>query len=159
MDLPLLRSSDHFTQRFPTRQGLGLVLAVILLLIGREIRTRMLVDDHGQWRNHLWLDELMVPGVAAAAEGKATRPVLTGPLPINTCSQDSLTLLPGVGTVMAGRIAAARQRGMVFTCGQDLQQIKGIGPKLSSRLDTLLVYTLPISTHRSVIDSLPGGHR
>ena len=36
------------------------------------------------------------------------------PLAINTCSVDSLQMLPGVGPVMAGRIDAARRQGVVF---------------------------------------------
>ena len=126
----------------PRRQALGLVTAVILILLGRQVRTRMLVDDQGMWREHLWLDALVQPPGAQAATGRKKREkiVLTTDLPINTCSRDSLRLLPGVGKVMAGRIAAAREQGMVFHSAKDLRQIKGIGAKLSARLDTLILY-------------------
>ncbi len=104
----------------------------------------MLLDDHGLWRDGMWLDELVLPGQASAAAGAANmaKPKLTTPLPINTCSTDSLKLLPGVGEVMAGRIEEARQQGHVFTCARDLMKIKGIGTKLSARLDTLVIYQL-----------------
>ncbi len=128
----------------PRRQALGLVLAVLFLVGGRQIRTHMLLDDNGYWKEKMWLDELVLPANALAAEGagKTQMPKLTTPLPINTCSADSLTLLPGVGKVMASRIDAARQQGHLFTCKADLREIKGIGVMLSTRLDTLVLYSL-----------------
>ncbi len=102
----------------------------------------MLLDDQGLWRDRMWLDELVLPDGALAGEdtGKSAKIVLTTPLPINFCSQDSLQLLPGVGKVMAQRIADARLKGMVFHSAEDLKLIKGIGEKLSARLDTLVLY-------------------
>ncbi len=41
---------------------------------------------------------------------------------------------------MAQRIADARLTGMVFHSAEDLKLIKGIGEKLSARLDTLVLY-------------------
>jgi predicted flap endonuclease-1-like 5' DNA nuclease len=119
-----------------------MVLAVLLLLAGRQIRTRMLLDDQGHWRDRMWLDELVLPDTALAAGsgGKKAKQKLTGPIPINTCSEDSLRLLPGVGKVMASRIAEARKNGLVFSSAEDLKLIKGIGKKLSARLDTLVIY-------------------
>ncbi len=102
------------------------------------------MDDQGLWQEHLWLDELVLPAMADAAENgrKREKIKLTDPLPINNCSADSLTLLPGVGKVMAQRIDVARRQGLVFTCAADLRKIKGIGAILSARLDTLVVYQL-----------------
>jgi competence protein ComEA len=62
-------------------------------------------------------------------------------LPINTCSLDSLTLLPGVGPVLAGRIQEMRAEGFIFAREEDLRQVKGIGPALSARLAPLVLYT------------------
>ncbi len=124
----------------PRQQAVGLILAALLILGGRGIRTRILLDDQGNWKNRLWLDELILPQETSAAESRQPKPQLTDPLPINTCSQDSLTLLPGVGKVMAGRIMEARGRGLAFSCRDDLRLIKGIGEKLSARLDTLVDY-------------------
>ena len=106
------------------------------------MRNHMLLDDQGLWRDSMWLDELVLPDGALAGEatGKPAKIVLTTPLPINFCSQDSLQLLPGVGKVMAQRIADARLEGMVFQSAEDLKLIKGIGEKLSARLDTLVMY-------------------
>jgi len=70
-------------------------------------------------------------------------------LPVNTCSVDSLTLLPGVGKVLAGRIDAVRRQGIRFRCAADLEQVKGIGTRLSARLDTLLLYAVTVDTTSS----------
>jgi len=101
----------------------------------------MLLGPEGAWRDELWLD-----AVLAAAEPPAPpappppRPALTGPLPVNTCSVDSLTLLPGVGPVLAGRIAASRTADGPFGDAEDLRRVKGIGPALSARLAPLVVF-------------------
>lgn len=119
------------------------MLAVALLLCGRLIRQKMLVDPGGHWRDHLWLDALVTTPTVAVAAAKPPKPRLTTPLPINSCSLDSLTLLPGVGPVLAARIDDARRSGLVFSAAQDLRRVKGIGPVLSTRLDSLILYTTP----------------
>ena len=121
---------------------MGVLLAFALLMTGRLIRHRMLVTPDGRWREHLWLDELVAaPGEAQASE-KAAKPVLTLPLPINSCSVDSLTLLPGVGPVLAGRIEEVRSKGHIFASEEDLRMVKGIGPALSARLAPLVDFTV-----------------
>jgi len=120
----------------------GILLAFALLMTGRLVRHRMLITPDGQWREHMWLDELVLtPGGAEAAE-KARKPELTAPLPINICSVDSLTLLPGVGPVLAGRIQDVRAKGLIFHNAEDLRVVKGIGPALSARLAPLVDFTV-----------------
>ncbi len=106
------------------------------------MRHHLLVGPDGKWREHLWLDALLAGPDDAQAAAKPPRPVLTSPLPINTCSLDSLTLLPGVGPVLAGRIDLIRQAGTVFCTAEDLRRVKGIGPALSARLDSLVIYAI-----------------
>lgn len=124
------------------RQGVALLAVVVLLLTGRLVRSRLLVGPGGQWRDSLWLDALVTPAETTQTAEPA-RVVLTSPLPINTCSADSLTLLPGVGPVMAGRIAAARDSGLVFRRADDLELIRGIGPRTAARLDSLILFAAP----------------
>ena len=46
---------------------MGILLVVALLMTGRLIRHRMLITPDGAWREHLWLDELVLaPGDAEA---------------------------------------------------------------------------------------------
>lgn len=125
-----------------------------LLMTGRLIRHRMLITPDGAWREHLWLDELVLaPGGAEAAE-KARKPELTSPLPINTCSVDSLTLLPGVGPVLAGRIQDIRAEGHIFRNAEDLRMVKGIGPALSARLAPLVDFSVDAPSDSVSEDSL-----
>ena len=140
--------------RFSRRQFAGILLVFALLMTGRLIRHRMLITPDGAWREHLWLDELVLaPGDAEAAE-KARKPELTSPLPINTCSVDSLTLLPGVGPVLAGRIQDIRAEGHIFRNAEDLRMVKGIGPALSARLAPLVDFAIE-ATADSVSEDSP----
>ena len=110
-------------------------------MTGRMIRHKMLITPDGQWRDHLWLDEFVLTAADAQAAEKAPKPVLTDPLPINTCSVDSLKLLPGVGPVLAGRIQEVRAEGHIFRTAEDLRLVKGIGPALSARLAPLVDFS------------------
>ncbi len=124
------------------RQAAGILLAFILLMTGRLIRHQMLITPDGQWRDHLWLDEIILTPADAQAAEKAPKPVLTDPLPINSCSVDSLTLLPGVGPVLADRIQDVRAEGHIFRTAEDLRRVKGIGPALSARLAPLVDFSI-----------------
>ena len=119
-------------------------LAFLLLLVGHAVRDLLLTDRDGHWRSELehlpWSQADSLPGGFTASHAK---PVLVVPLSINTAPRDSLVLLPGVGPVLAGRILAARQAGEVFGCAADLTVVKGIGPLLAARLDTLLSFASP----------------
>ncbi|MCP4293052.1 MAG: helix-hairpin-helix domain-containing protein [bacterium] len=139
----------------PRRQAMGILFAFLLIMAGRMVRHTMLLNDEGNWKESLWLDEFLMPASALASENglKKSKPKLTTPLPINTCSLDSLQLLPGVGQVMAIRIDEARQQGLVFSSAKDLRTIKGIGEKLSARLDTLVLYGRNIQTMTETADS------
>jgi DNA uptake protein ComE-like DNA-binding protein len=114
-------------------------------MTGRVIRHRMLITPEGQWREHLWLDGIVLASEDAEAAEKAPKPKLTTPLPVNTCSVDSLTLLPGVGPVLAGRIQDVRAEGHIFRNAEDLRVVKGIGPTLSARLAPLIDFAVEVS--------------
>jgi DNA uptake protein ComE-like DNA-binding protein len=101
----------------------------------------MLITPGGQWRDNLWLDDIVLAATEDDHTPETPRRELTAPLPINTCSVDSLTLLPGVGPVLAARIQEFRAQGLVFRDSLDLRQVKGIGPKLSARLTPLIDFS------------------
>ena len=114
-------------------------------MTGRVIRHRMLITPDGQWREHLWLDDIVLASGDAEAAEKVPKPKLTTPLPVNSCSVDSLTLLPGVGPVLAGRIQDVRAEGHIFRNAEDLRMVKGIGPTLSARLAPLIDFAVEAS--------------
>lgn len=137
LDLPLLKSP-----LISRRQAAGIFLAFCIILGGRMVRHFMLVGPDGQWKDNLWLESSVYAGHGAGKRAKAAKIVLTDPLPINTCSEDSLTLLPGVGKVLAGRIEEARASGLVFNCPDDLKIVKGIGPAMCRKLTPLVIFTI-----------------
>lgn len=125
--------------RLPWKQAGGILLVILLLLGGRGVRHHLLIGPDGRWNDTLWLDGLIVDPAVAAEKNRPEKPKLTTPLPINTCSEDSLALLPGVGPVLASRIAETRDMGVVFRTQEDLKMVKGIGPALSARLAPLVI--------------------
>lgn len=133
----------HRSGLLSRRQALGILLLFLLLMAGRVVRRQMLLDPQGQWRQELWLDDLLASAEPERADPVAEKPVLTSPLPFNTCSAESLTLLPGVGPVLADRIDEVRRAGIIFRSARDLEQVKGIGPVLAARLQPLLDFQLP----------------
>jgi hypothetical protein len=56
---------------------------------------------------------------------------------LSTAPVDSLVLLPGIGPVLAERIAGVRTGKRSFTKWDDLLAVKGIGPKTLDRLKKL----------------------
>lgn len=110
------------------------------LALGHVVRDRWLLDTDGQWREALetlpWETE---DGDSPQADSPAR---LSVPLAINTAPAESLILLPRVGPVLAERIVSARREGSIFHQASDLTVVKGIGPRLAARLDSLLTYRI-----------------
>jgi hypothetical protein len=134
------------------RQALGLLLAALLLAGGRLVRERLLLGPQGSWREPLLWDDLLPPLAEEPPD-----PARSGPpavLAVNQAPAESLTLLPGVGPVLAARIEATRLASGPFADPGDLQRVKGIGPKLASRLAPYLVFTTDCTTNRPLPDSL-----
>lgn len=79
-------------------------------------------------------DQVHVPRIGEAptpapeAEGEADQPTLTGPLDINTATQEELELLPGIGPVLAQRIVEHRETYGPFPTIESIQNVPGIGP-------------------------------
>ena len=88
--------------------------------------------------------------VAGNSTAKLSDPIPVRPLPkkhfvplsyrrnplafLSLAPTDSLRLLPGIGPVIAERVAVARSGQRSFTTWQDLLAVKGIGPKTLERL-------------------------
>lgn len=78
-----------------------------------------------------------IPARPVAAGGKKIQPG-EPPINVNSASADELQRLPGVGPVMAGAIVAARA-ARPFESVNDLDRVKGIGPKTLDRLRPFVV--------------------
>jgi comEA protein len=65
-------------------------------------------------------------------------PALTRTININTASGAELELLPGIGPALAGHILEYRQKNGPFTSVDQLDNVKGIGPRTLERLRPLV---------------------
>lgn len=72
-----------------------------------------------------------VPGTVPGASQGGAGP---GPVNLNTASEAELETLPGVGPVLAGRIAQWRTDNGGFTSVEQLQEVDGIGPSTFEEL-------------------------
>lgn len=80
---------------------------------------------------------LTVASLSVAASVGHAAGTVTGQLNIMTAQVDEFTLLPGIGPKKAEAIAAARE-AKAFTKIEDLQEVKGIGPKLFEKIKDYL---------------------
>lgn len=83
------------------------------------------------------------PRAAPAGATAAAAPGGTGRLDVNTAPAESLATLPGIGPVLAARIVADRAAHGPFAGLADLQRVRGIGPRLASRLAPRLRFAPP----------------
>jgi comEA protein len=70
----------------------------------------------------------------AAAPASAPAPSAHAVLDLNTASAAELELLPGIGPALASRIVEHRATVGLFARVDDLDKVRGIGPKLLERL-------------------------
>ncbi len=118
------------------RQALGLLLLGGLVALGRWIRRTLLLGPDDRWRDPAFLSSV-VPETPVEIPPP---PPPTPPFAVNSVGVDTLIHLPGVGPVLAGRIVLSRLSDGPFASPDDLRRVKGIGPKLASRLGPLLLY-------------------
>jgi competence protein ComEA len=81
-----------------------------------------------------------VPTPAPVMRATGSKKIQPGqpPINVNTASADELQRLPGVGPVMARNIIATRS-AKPFESVNDLDRVKGIGPKTLDRLRPIVV--------------------
>lgn len=75
---------------------------------------------------------------AAPAQPKKQASVLNGKLNINTATRAELELLPGIGPSLAQRIIDHRDQHGLFKAIDDLDDVKGIGPRTLEKLRPLI---------------------
>ena len=80
----------------------------------------------------------VVPPDSARASSPDPITHLSNPLVfLSTTTADSLDLLPGIGPVLAARLIAARAQNGAFRSWDQVDRVRGIGPKTIERLQAL----------------------
>lgn len=67
--------------------------------------------------------------IASMPDSLGTALTTDGRIDLNTATVKEITLLPGIGEKLAGRILSYRETNGPFTCPEDLLNISGIGLK------------------------------
>jgi competence ComEA-like helix-hairpin-helix protein len=75
-------------------------------------------------------------GVDGSGSG---RQMVTGRLNVNQATVRQLTLLPGIGPSLAGRIVEYREVSGPFRSASELVKVKGIGPKKLAKFEGMIV--------------------
>jgi competence protein ComEA len=91
------------------------------------------------------VDSLRSPGMSR--KGRVRAPASRTPQPEPRVDPDLATAaeierLPGIGPSLARRIVADREAHGPFRCLSALDRVKGVGPALLARLDTLVTFSL-----------------
>jgi competence protein ComEA len=102
-----------------------------------------------------------IEAVDSARPGRAKRPGSTRspqfaarnpqsaprqPVDLDSASPDEIEKLPGIGPALAKRIVTDRDANGPFGCLAALDRVKGIGPAMLARLDSLVIFTRPGGT-------------
>jgi competence protein ComEA len=70
-------------------------------------------------------------------------------LDVNRADWPELIQLPGVGRVLAERLIAERERGGEYRSIEDLERVRGIGPRT---LERIRPYLLPMPTNAELVN-------
>ncbi len=82
-----------------------------------------------------------IPPAVKPVERSSVEKVV-GKLDLNRATEKDLELLPGIGTVLAGRIVKHRQDIGSFTRVEDLREVKGIGKRKFDKIKGLVRVTV-----------------
>jgi competence ComEA-like helix-hairpin-helix protein len=72
---------------------------------------------------------------------RSAGPPTRQPVDLDIASADEIERLPGIGPSLAKRIVADRAVNGPFGCLQALDRVKGVGPALLARLDSLATFS------------------
>jgi competence ComEA-like helix-hairpin-helix protein len=106
---------------------------------GVEIRAR--ADQNGLWKHPEKMGTRIPRAVAIGEDTKASgNSDAAFPINVNTADGPTLQLLPGIGPAYAKRIMAYRKQFGPIKTADELENIKGVGPKTVAKLRPLITF-------------------
>jgi competence ComEA-like helix-hairpin-helix protein len=102
------------------------------------------------------VQELVIPGGRHPVVVEYIDPYAVR-VPINSASAVTLSVLPGIGPVLAGRIVEFRERRGPFRDAADLAEVPGLGPRTLERILPLIRFTDGRARAGPVARSCAGG--
>lgn len=109
--------------------------AWVSLLAGGLLSVMLLSAHQGAWPTSRARVESQKEPAPTLATGHAAQSTASGlVIDLNQADVAELTLLPGVGVTLAGRIVESRRTSGPFTEVSQLQRVYGIGPKTVASL-------------------------
>jgi len=90
----------------------------------------------GAWAAIALISGLSAIGALSAVASSTTAPVRieSARINLNTATRAELQLLPRIGPALSQRIIEERQTNGPFADAEDLQRVKGVGPRTAARL-------------------------
>jgi len=129
---------ESFRSKITREERAGRALAVVATVIAllalahvgaQELSQQASAGPSGPPRSAEMPSELSA-GAAALRDGEA--------LDLNAASEAELTLLPGIGPAIAGRIVAHRDAQGPFRTVAGLEAVRGVGPRTRARIEPLV---------------------
>jgi competence protein ComEA len=147
------------------RRALIFLASVALLGAGtRAWRGRHVAVDASELSQQIQaVDDRKPEPRASARRRKPVDSVLPAPrshpVDIDTASAAEIEKLPGIGPALAGRIIKDREEKGPFGCLAVLDRVKGVGPALLAKIDSLATFSAARGAQCESKTLLPKGSR
>jgi competence protein ComEA len=129
------------------RRALFFLAAVAILGAGaRACRARRVSVDTTGLANQIEAVDSIKSRPRTAGRGLRQEPAAGSPLPaarvdLDVATADEIEKLPGIGPSLARRVVQDRDANGQFGCLRALDRVKGVGPGLLARLDSLVTFS------------------
>lgn len=130
-----------------TRQeGLAILTLAVLFLLGLTVRHFQQQQVPPVAADSLVATPATDSTVSSPASPRPQRPSAEHPINVNTAPPEALDGLPGIGPALSERIVTYRSTQRPFQRVDELERVRGIGPKTLATLRPMVRVAAPDST-------------
>lgn len=130
-----------------TRQeGLAILTLAVLFLLGLTVRHFQQQQIPPVAADSLVATPATDSTVSSPASPRPQRPSAEHPINVNTAPPEALDGLPGIGPALSERIVTYRSTQRPFQRVDELERVRGIGPKTLATLRPMVRVAAPDST-------------